>query len=349
MITDTDRRGAQIFACDLEDALAARGRRVRTVALSPGKDADGLPVECLGSRSLGTATLLALRRQARMARVVAAHGSTTLPAVAAALVGTKIPFVYRSIGEPLYWARTRAKRARMRILLRRASIVVALWPGSARSLSVDLGVPEERLRVIPRGVPAERFPRIDGSSRQAARRRFQLPPDAPVLVYMGSLTPEKNVGAAVSVAGTIAGVYLLVIGSGPLRGHLESMAETLAPGRVRFTGPIPDPHQALAAGDLLVLPSLSEGIPGVLIEAAFRGLPAVATAVGGVPDVVRDGETAVLVSPGDEQALAEAVNILLPTSDGMGERAREHCMNRFELRIVAESWDEVLDELGAWT
>jgi len=349
VITDTDRRGAQIFACDLEDALAAPGRRVRTVALTPGMDSEGLPVRCLGSRSLVPATLLALRRQARSARVVAAHGSSTLPAVAMALAGTGIPFVYRSIGDPLYWSGTKARRARMRMLLSRPAIVVALWPGSARALRDQLGVPQDRIRTIPSGVPADRFPRIDSASRRSARERYGFPSDARVLAYVGSLSHEKNVEAAISLPGSLADAYLLVVGSGPLRGRLEEMARTVAPGRVRFTGPLRDPHEAVAAADLLVLPSRSEGIPGVLIEAAFRGLPSVATAVGGVREVVLDGETGFLVPPGDQRALAEAVHTLLQSSDGMGERAREHCIRRFEMSVVANEWDAVLEELGAWT
>src|SRR5256885_421281 len=136
VVTDTDRRGAQIFASDLEAALRNQGRKVTTVALAPGH-AGGIDVPVLGPAPRRLVTLRTLRRAICHADVVIAHGSTTLPACAIASAGTGTPFVYRQISDSLFWADTRVKRLRVRAGLSRATRVVALWDGSAEVLRVN--------------------------------------------------------------------------------------------------------------------------------------------------------------------------------------------------------------------
>lgn len=349
VITDTDRRGAQVFACDLADALAARGRDVRTVALVAGRDEAGLPVPTLGRRSFEARTLLALRREARRARVVVGHGSKTLAACAVATLGTGVPFVYRNIGDPRYWNDTPARRLRTRAALRRARAVVALWPRAADDIAGLLGVRRDRIRVIPNGVPGARFAPPDHAAREDARRSLGIANGMPAAVCMGSLSPEKNVEGAVLAVGAVPDLLLLVVGDGPARERLAALADRVAPGRVRFTGATERPEQALAAADVLVLPSLTEGIPAVVIEAGLSGLPVVATDVGGVGQVVADRETGRLVAPGDAEALADALREAVAQAGSLGPAARARCLERFEISPIATAWDEVLGELGAWT
>jgi glycosyltransferase involved in cell wall biosynthesis len=107
----------------------------------------------------------------------------------------------------------------------------------------------------------------------------------------------------------------------------------------------------LAAADALVLPSRTEGIPAVVIEAGLAGLPVVASAVGGIPEVVVDGETGALVTPGDEVGLAEAITRALAHAGTLGPAGRERCRRRFELTPVAAAWGALLDEMvapGGW-
>ena len=113
VITDTDRRGAQVFATDLGAELQDEFD-VRTVALAPGRDR-ALDVDVLGPSRRSPKTLRALRTAARHAAIVIAHGSSTLPASAVALVGSGVPFVYRQISDPVFWTPTAAKRLRVRL------------------------------------------------------------------------------------------------------------------------------------------------------------------------------------------------------------------------------------------
>jgi glycosyltransferase involved in cell wall biosynthesis len=341
VVTSANRRGAEIFAVDLQAALRDRGWAVDTLALAPGW---GLDVPSLGRRPLAPRTLLALRRAARTASLVVAHGSTALPASALALAGSPVPFVYRGIGDPAYWAGSPGRRARVRRFLRRAVAVVVVAPPAAQWLHERLRVPDERLWVIPTGVPASRCPPADSGRRQRARAALELPAEVPVAAIVGALSPEKNVALAIEAVAGSPPWHLVVTGDGPQRAELEAHAAATASGRVRFTGSLTDPGPAYDAADVVLLTSLTEGLPAVLIEAGLRGLPAVATDVGFVSEVVVDGQTGVLVDA-DRHQVGQALAAAHQDAAALGLAARAHCQRRFELDGVAERWDALLQRL----
>jgi sugar transferase (PEP-CTERM/EpsH1 system associated) len=149
-------------------------------------------------------------------------------------------------------------------------------------------------------------------------------------------------------------VQLLLVGDGELRGQLETQVRRLGlADHVTFTGFRTDVPAILTELDLFVLPSLWEGLPLVLLEAMAAQLPVVATAVGGTPELVLDGETGLLVPPADPTALAAAMHFLL-TQDAlrreMGRRGRRRVEREFSAtRAVAETtqlYEELLSEKG---
>ena len=343
------RRGAETFGMDLAAEFSARGLDAPVVALASAGEPNGQPVDALGPGPLAPATLRALRRRATGGEggVVIAHGSKTLPACALALAGAPVPFVYRSIGDPRAWSATGWRRWRTSVLLRRPALITALWPGAADTLAAQHGVPRERLRIAPNGVPAARCPVPGDAERAAARTRFGLPEDAAVAGYVGSFTTEKQVGAAIAAVARVPGAWLLLAGDGPERASLAAQAAADAPGRVVFAGVTPGAGPVLAASDAVVLPSRTEGMPGVLIEAGLGGRPAVATDVGGVGEVVADGETGVLVPPGNVAALAAGlVRALGDEGPGLGRAARRRCLDRFEIGVVGAVWAGLVEEVA---
>lgn len=345
VVTSTDRRGAELFALDLHTALADRGWRPRTVALAPGST-EGLDLPTLGERRLTPRGLRALAREARTATAVIAHGSTTLPACTIALLASSVPLVYRSIGDPRYWTPSPLRRLQSSVLLRRAQKVVVLWSGAADALRRN-GIPSRDIQVIPNGVPADRFPAVDELARKEARRQLQLEADARIVLYLGALSPEKDVGLAIEALAALPEVQLVIAGDGPERQRLEQLAAAVVPGRVRFLRSIDDPASALAATDVLALPSRTEGIPAVLIEAGLSQVPVVATDVGGVREVVVSGETGLLVPSGDVRAFGAAIGEVLAAPSSLGEAARRRCLERFEIGGIADAWSELLGEVGA--
>jgi glycosyltransferase involved in cell wall biosynthesis len=159
------------------------------------------------------------------------------------------------------------------------------------------------------------------------------------------LSEEKDVVAAVRAVAALPGVRLAIVGDGPERAAVAAAARELARDRVDLVGPVADPAPTLAAADVLVLPSRTEGIPAVLIEAGMSGVPVVATDVGGVREVVVPGETGLLVPPADPAALVGGLRQALDDGYGMGAAGRARCLARFEMGAVAARWDDLLIQL----
>ncbi|MFE3197710.1 glycosyltransferase family 4 protein [Embleya sp. NPDC059237] len=362
VVTDPRRRGSQAFAHDLDAALRDRGRSSAVVALAGTGEMD-FPV--LGPGRLHPSTLRELRRRAAGAGVVIAHGSTTLDACGIALAGTGTPFVYVNIGDPRHWARDALRRARVGLLLRRAAAIASVSPTGREILLHTYRLAPGRVRAIPNGRRPERFPPPDSTDRSKARAELGLPPGATVLVVVGALAVEKRVALAIEAfAQLVEGAserveaapdgaelpvyHLLVAGEGPERAALEALAARRAPGRVTFTGNLADPGPVYHAGDVLVLSSTSEGVPGVLVEAGMTAIPAAATDVGFVRDVVVDGVTGALaeVGPGagDPAPLVAAIHRVLADRDAMGRAARARCLERHAMETVVDAWTALLDE-----
>lgn len=349
VITDTDRRGAQVFATDLHAALERRGHEVQTVALAPGAGHPALQVPVLGRRPRGWSTLRTLRSLARESDITVAHGSTT--ALACAIAAR--PFVYRQVSDTTVWAASAGRQWRVRRYLMRADTVVALSMETAQVLSSHLGIPSEHIEVIPNGVDVGRFGPASESERNQARARWGVPPELVLGVVVGALVPEKGVEVAIRAIAALPQVGLLVVGEGPERPALGSLAEAVAPGRVWFAGGVHDVRLALAAADLAVMPSLTESMPAVLIEVGLMGLAAVSTDVGAVGDIVVDHETGWLVTAGDLEGLRAAVDALVGDQAArlaLGSAARVRCLERFDIDLIARSWETLLiDAVAAST
>jgi glycosyltransferase involved in cell wall biosynthesis len=164
---------------------------------------------------------------------------------------------------------------------------------------------------VPSGVPTAEL-RATAPARSEARARLGLEPDAFVVVGLGRLVPIKGfdllVRALPAVVARIPSARVLLVGDGAERRHLEAIAAALGvTERLRLTGELMEVTTPLAAADVLAVPSRNEGMGRVIVEGMAIGTPVVATAVGGIPDVVTDGECGRLVEPDDVDALAAAL------------------------------------------
>ena len=152
------------------------------------------------------------------------------------------------------------------------------------------------------------------SSRQQFRLQWGIPPDALILGTIGRLHPTKGhtylIKTATQLRSKFHNLHLLLIGDGPLRQSLESeLKESGIPHTL--TGYLPQAYEALPAMDLFVLPSVSEGMGLVLLEAMQAGVPIVASDVGGIPEVVRSGKDGLLVPPGDVAGFSDACSKII--------------------------------------
>ena len=202
-----------------------------------------------------------------------------------------------------------------------------------RQLIEQLGVPGERIRLLANGVRVEDFERPNPADRRAIRTSLGIDADAFVLGTLGSLTPVKRydlvIDAAARLADRLPDLRVLMVGDGRLRGDLEQRARHtgVVDGRVCFAGERVDVPRMLAAMDVYVCSSDSEGMSNALLEAMAAGLPIVATDVGDNAQIVRDGVGGRVVPRGSADAIAEAVAFLAENYDarrklGLGARAR---------------------------
>lgn len=347
VLTTNQRRGAETFAVQLGEALAPLVGRIETVALEPGPGAP-LDVPTLAGSRRDPAGLRRLRRLARSADVVVAHGSATLWAAAAATAGTRTPFVYRLIGDPTFWTTRLDRRLRVALALRRAAAVAAYYPAAAEALSGHLRLPAGHVRVIPKGIDLADHPAVSPDERLAARRSLGVEGEGPVLAWIGALAPEKRPGLALDVAEALPGARLLVAGTGPLH---DALATRSGPS-THLLGALADPRPVVAAADVLVVTSVTEGVPGVALEAAASGVPVVAVDVGGLGQVVLDGRTGRLVDEASQGTalaprLAGAVEEVLADRTAMGAAGRAHVEAELTMAGVAARWRDLLVEVVA--
>lgn len=212
-------------------------------------------------------------------------------------------------------ARMPGPRRRLRWALPRASRVVAVSRPLAEQ-AIELGVAPERVDVVPNGIDREVFRPRDRSEARAALG-LELG-DQKVVLYVGHLSEEKGAFDLVRAwqlrSSDLHGARLIFVGDGAGADACRALASDLGV-RAEFVGA--QPHETiprwLAAADLLCLPSWNEGMPNVVVEALACGRPVVATAVGGIPDVVR-GDAGALVPTRDPQALGEALVRILARS-----------------------------------
>ncbi len=320
-----DPGGPASHAPALADFLAARGHGVEVVTTADAEPAArAYPVRWAPRRSRFRHVRAAelVRAAAGTADVVYATSMIRRAAVAARLArrplvvklvsdevferatrsgayaGTLDEFQHRSGG-----ARTRALRAARNAALGSARHVFC--PSAyLRDVALGWGLDPGRVSVLPN--PAPEVPALP--SRETLRNELGL--DGDVLVFAGRLGPQKNLGMALDALAAVEGVSLVVAGDGPERAALERRAADLGlAARVRFLGSVPRERvlRLFRAADASLLPSAWENFPHTVVEALAVGCPVIATAVGGVPEVVRDGDNGLLVPPRDSAALATAI------------------------------------------
>jgi glycosyltransferase involved in cell wall biosynthesis len=253
------------------------------------------------------------------------------------------------------WLRSGLFRRMERLLAYAADALVAVSP-EVRDDLVALGVaPTDKFAVIRLGIELDERVRGNGASRAATRRTLGIA-DAHFLVgWIGRMTAVKRTDDVLRAFKLLCdrGVdaYLCMVGDGPDFGHVLDLAGQLGiMRRCLFPGYQEDIGPFFGAFDVFVLPSGNEGTPVTAIEALAGGCPIVATRVGGVPDVVRDGQDGFLVELGDVEALAEHLASLAADPElrrRLGEAGRERVAQRYAVSRLVDEVDALYRSLLA--
>lgn len=287
------------------------------------------------------------------ADVLLCHGykPNLLGRVAARRVG--IPVVAVSRGWTAEGIKVRLYETADRLNLRFMDRVVAVSDGQAARVR-QAGVPSDRIVVIRNAARLRAFDASDPTARQRLLSYFPNPcPLSHLILAAGRLSPEKGFAVLVNAAAVVLQTHpaagFLLFGEGAERAKLTARIRELGlTNRFVMPGFTDQLDRLLPSVDTVVLPSFTEGLPNVALEASAAGVPVVATSVGGTPEVIVDGETGYLVPPGRADRLAEKIQALLNSPSlrqTLGQAGRQRMENLFTFDAQARAYDELFASL----
>jgi glycosyltransferase involved in cell wall biosynthesis len=235
-------------------------------------------------------------------------------------------------------------------VLRRFTRVIAVSSKMKEDLTLQ-GVNGSRIRVITNAVPEVSTGEHE-SNRRTIREQLHFANDDFVFGYVGRLSEEKGINYLLEAAGTLAAqsskVRVLIVGDGPRRGDLEQQAlKGRFPVHATFAGFQSNTGPWYDAMDAFVLPSLTEGTPMALLEAMAHRLPVIASAVGGVPKVLTDGENGVLVPSADTERLSKAMDAVASSASlraSLSEKAVQTVSRQYDVQTWIEGVHDVYME-----
>jgi glycosyltransferase involved in cell wall biosynthesis len=312
----------------------------------------GFDVRYLGkSGALDPATLFRIRDTVRRLRPQIVHSHLSLHYVFPALAGCRSVRHVTTVHLPGDTSYTRVVMPLSRLAFRRGVMPIAVSDDVAKWVQRVCKV--DTCPVIPNGIPIAGYQR-HVRSRSAWRAEHGLRREDIAFVCVARLEKQKNhamlLDAFARVHATDARARLLLVGDGACRHALELRASELALERkVRFLGQRDDVPRVLAAADAFVLASCNEGNPLSAMEAMAAGLPVVATAVGGVPELVTNGKSGLLVSPGDCEGLASAMLRLSRDDElrrSMARSSAAHASQAFSADRMARAYMNAYERIA---
>lgn len=235
-----------------------------------------------------------------------------------------------------------------------ADVVVAITDELTDSY-IQAGLSPKRLARIPNGVDTTLFSPVDGETRQTLRAMLEIPPTMPVVLFVGAVNWRKGVDLLLIAWQKVQEKFpeAVLVLAGPPRTDSrpygrpfaeyvrDYIANHVPSQHILALGQQTDVQRVYQVADLFVLPSRMEGLPNALLEAMSCGLPVVATKVGGAPEVIKNHVNGVLVPPGDEDALSNAISHLIhhpKQARRLGQAARQTIMTHFSMDVVVDEY-----------
>ena len=352
--------GAEVLLCDLVRHLMANGHHVHVGYSTPGpmearlREMNAPMTRLPRLARVDPLLLLRMMRLIRRERPNIVHTHLFKSDLHGRLAArwSGVPVVVTTAHNNDAWAQRAPLGALYGVTARLADRVIAV-SDEVREYQIQYThVAPEKIITIDNGVDTRRFEGQDAAGR-ALRAEFGFAADAPLVGIIGRLSLQKDhalfLQAAAHIRDELPAARFLIVGDGALRTELTAQAAALGLSEaVIFTGLRSDIPAVLAALDLLVFSSQWEGLPVTLLEGMAARKAIVSTAVGGVPGVVKDGESALLVPPADAQALAQACLRVLrepALKDCLGAAAFERVRARYSLEAMLKRTTDLYEEL----
>ena len=350
-----DVAGGQLVALRLAHAARDRGDDVSFVAPSDGPfvarardEGFGVALVDVGRtyRSRGIARLARLLRGADVLHTHTLAGANVTSRIAGRLAG--VPVVSHLHIANYFRPATKFWLARFDNWTARLCAALVAVSEDTRRAYVEQGYPPG-IRVVYNGVE------LAPVDEDGLRDELSIPSDAPLVAEVGRLCDVKGQRELIEALARLPEARAVLVGADierggaferQLRGHADDLGIS---DRIVFAGARPDAARVLAAADVVALPSWTEGLPMVVLEAMALGRAVVATPVGGTPEVVLDGETGLLVPPRDSEALADALRRVLEDDDlrrRLGEAGQRRVAESFTADTMSHEVLAIYDEVA---
>ena len=355
MIDELPRDGAEMLLVDLM-RLRMPGYRYKIACLIRGGPLEqefeqlGIPVKIFGRRNkfdLGLVLRVAAWLRAEKADVVHTHLFTadTYGRLAARIAG--VPAVFSTVHNIVNPWKGAGRKAIDRLFAKLSTAVVGCSEEVTQTLASRDKIPARKLVSIPNGIDLQKFSSFSGAG---VREEFGLPADRQLIGVVGRLHEQKAHGDLFRALALLPQVRAgeltcLVVGTGDLLDSLKQQVKELGlETTVLFTGMRKDVPRLVASLDAFVMSSHWEGLPIALLEAMASSKAVLCTRVGGIPDVVTDGDNGLLVDAGDVAGFAQQLGRLLQDADlrlRLGRRARETVIARFDVSRTAAAYNQL--------
>jgi glycosyltransferase involved in cell wall biosynthesis len=258
----------------------------------------------------------------------------------------RVPFVIATLQQFLLSPWGLGISIQQRVISTFVDQYIAVSFAVAQQLSKDFRVSTTKIKVIHNSIPVSQYNKPENPK---LRSELNQGTGWPIILTVARLDDQKGHTYLLEAMANIPEAIVVLVGDGPTRTTLEAQAEQLGiSARVRFLGYRTDIPDLLASSDFFVLPSIYEGFPLSILEAMAAGKAVVATAVGGTPEAVLDGETGYLVPPGDSAALAHAIRRVLVDTElahEMGVAGGRRVQERFPITNMVQCVTNVYEEL----
>jgi len=353
LIQKKQLRGAEVFAAQLSAHLTSQGHQVLMVALLDGKDSlpfDGA-IKCLhvnlGNKMMDVKSwrrLAAIIKDFHPDIVQANAGDTLKYAVFSKLLFRwKQPIVFRNASMVSHYATSKLTKLFMKLLFSATSQIISVSNITKKDLIEHFLSPASKITVIPVGVEMKPIASVGMYDRSKIN-----------IIHVGGFSFEKNHKGLLSIFSKLISenenYRLWLLGEGPLKADIEKMtAERHLSDKVSFLGFVGNPMDYIHEADVLVLPSIIEGLPGVITEAFYCKTPVVANNVGGISDLIVDCKTGRLIKTGDEDGFVKAVKDLTSGSEtdrhAITTAAYEKVIREFTNKQIAVRFADVYSNL----
>ncbi|WP_424493679.1 glycosyltransferase family 4 protein [Salinimicrobium sp. GXAS 041] len=361
LVTKRQYRGAEVFAANLSSELINLGHSIFFVGLYENgenvltvKDAENLDLSKCRSRALSLKLVRKLDDLIKKIQpdIIQCNGSDTLKyMVAASYLSKTPPILYRNISMISEWVTHGYKRLIYKYLFTRISHVSSVGENAIADFIKTFNYPENRTSVIRRGIP------IKNVNIQAAtihlKNELGLGSKDQIVMHIGNFSPEKNHKFLIEIFTSISKNYphikLVCLGTGTLFKEVkESIVKNKLTQNVYLLGFREDTHELLAGSDFFVLSSKVEGVPGVILEAASQGKPAISTNVGGVSEVLINNKTGFIVDDFNKKEFEERIIQLAQNNKlrtKLGANAYKQVVNHFNPVKNAKTFEDLYFKL----